>query len=202
MSRARATWIVLFVLAVLWFTFGIIYEVGDDLGLLILVICVVVIGSLLANLAYRGLQAATERLAAARMEELRIPRKRLVDALMSLSPQDVALLTAKQTQKLAQDLALPGGELPVSRLAGHSDLLRAVRLYVDSNSDNLKLWPDAETPNSLRETVEATERIVGELQQRTDGGSFPSSMPRREVERFAGQLTAQSGAFQQLAGAA
>src|SRR5687768_9253787 len=98
MSRARVTWIVLFVLAVLWFTFGIVYEVGDDPGLLILVVCVVVIGSLLANLAYRGLQSATERLAAARMEELRIPRKRLVDALMSLSPQDVALLTAKQTQ--------------------------------------------------------------------------------------------------------
>lgn len=189
-------------LTVLWFTFGIIYEVGNDLGLLILVVCVVVVGSLLANLVYRGLQAATERLAAARMEELRIPRKRLVDALMSLSPEDVALLTAKQTQKLAQDLALPGSELPVSRLVGHSDLLRAVRLYVDNNGDNLKLWPDAETPNSLRATVEATERIVGELQQHTDGGSLPRSMPRREIERYAGQLTAQSGAFQQLAGAA
>jgi hypothetical protein len=202
MSRARATWIVLFVLAVLWFTLGIVYEVGDDLGLLILVVCVVVIGSLLANLAYGGLQITTERLAAARMEELRIPRQRLVDALMSLSPQDVALLTAKQTQKLAQDLALPGGELPVSRLAGHSDLLRAVRQYVDNNSDNLKFWPDAETPNSLRETVEATERIVGELQQHTDRGNLPNSMPRREIERYAGQLTAQSGAFHQIAGAA
>jgi hypothetical protein len=192
---------ILFVLALIWFGFGIIYQTRD-LGLLVLVACIVVGGSLLAKLAYGSLQAVGERQAAARRQELRIRRTWLIDALMSLSPQDVALLTAKETQKLAQDLAVPGGDLPVSRLAEHSNLLGAVRQYVGQTSDNSKLWPDSTAPSSLMETVEETDRIIGELRERTNGGSSPSAMPRGEVERYAGRLTAQSGAFEQLASVA
>lgn len=197
MSRARVTWMILFVLALAWFGFGIIYEARDP-ALLVLVVCIVIGGSLLTKLAYGGLRAVEERQAAARREKLLIRRAWLIDALMSLSPRDVALLTAKETQQLAQDLAVPGGDLPVQRLTEHSNLLGAVRQYVDQNSDDMQLWPDAAVPSSLRKTVEETERIIGELQERTNGSS-PSSMPRGEVERFAGRLTAQSGAFEQLA---
>jgi hypothetical protein len=193
---------ILYALAVLCFAFGIVYQVRDNPALLVLVVFIVVFGSILANITYRWLQAAGKRQAAARMEKLRIPRTRLVDALMNLTPQDVALLTAHKTQRLAQDLAVPGSNLPASRLAEHRDLLGAVRLYVNQNSNKPKLWSNPEAPSSLMKTVEATDRIIGELQQRSDGGTSPGSIPRGEVEQYAGRLTAQSGAFEQLAGAA
>jgi hypothetical protein len=198
-SRVRAAWIVVLVLAVLWFAVGIISLSGDDPSILVVVAIVVTAGSILTNLAYGWLQAVTERQAAARMDALLIPRTKLADALMNLSPQEVALLTAQKTQKLAEDLATSGNDLPGSRLAIHRDLLGAVRLYVDESSSNRRPWPAL---NSLKEEVDTTERIIGELQRRTDGGGSAPSISLGEVERYAGRLTKQSGAFHRLAGAA
>jgi hypothetical protein len=202
MNGARAAWIPFWLLAVLWFGLGVAYQVDSDWGLFVVVIIVVVAGSFLTNLSYRWLQAAHQRRIDAKMEESRIPRKSLIDALINLSPQEVALLTARKTQELARDLAISGTGLPVRRLEDHRDLLGAVRSYVREKSDNRKLWPNPETPTSLQETVDETERIVGELQERTAASQSSEPIPPREVELYAGRLTAQSGAFQQLAGAA